>query len=63
MKNVCPTCGGRPYFYQIYSHSKRKRVWKVRCVKDNGDINGCCNILNEFDTFEQTNAAWSTRLS
>lgn len=53
----CPFCGGKPYFYQIYSNGvDSKKVWKVMC--ENKD---CIAILNEYDTQEQAAEAWNRR--
>lgn len=53
----CPFCGGKPYFYQIYSRGKgSKQVWKVMCEHVD-----CCAILNEWDTQEEAVNAWNKR--
>lgn len=51
----CPFCGGKPYFYEIYSAGRK--VWKVMC----GERVDCCAILNEWATQEEAAQAWNKR--
>lgn len=58
----CPFCGGKPNFYQIYTHGKgSKKVWKVMCGGENGKRVDCCAILNEWNTQEEAANAWNKR--